>query len=97
MSEEVTYGLRIMPDGIFYIAYGQVRHFARKEAIQEIICTEEGVLITFLGAGADQFEIPIPFDHAQALLSLLERKGWPVNHHQFLAAHWPIEEDESPF
>jgi hypothetical protein len=82
---------------MFYVAWGQIRHFARKEAIQEIIYTEEGLLVTLLGAGADQFEIPIPWAQGQELLLDMMMYGWPTTDYGFREYLWNIEDDEVPF
>jgi hypothetical protein len=82
---------------MFFIAYGQIRHFARKEAIQEIIYTEEGLLVTLLGAGADQFEISIPFVEGQELLLDLMMYGWPARDNGYREYMWTIEDDVMPF
>jgi hypothetical protein len=97
MSDSKTSQLRITPDGMFYIAWGQIRHFARKEAIQEIIFTDEGFLVTLLGAGADQFEIGIPFVQGQELLLDMMMYGWPTMDYGFRQYLWTIEDSEIPF
>jgi hypothetical protein len=84
-------------DGMFYIAWRQIRHFARKEAVQEIICTEEGFLVTLLGAGADQFEIPIPWAQGQEFLLDIMMYGWPTTDYGFREYLWNVEDDEVPF
>jgi hypothetical protein len=83
-------------DGMFYVAWGQIRHFARKEAIQEIIYTEEGLLVTLLGAGADQFEIPIPWAQGQEFLLDMMMYGWPTTDYGFRQYLWNIEDDKVP-
>jgi len=98
MSDTLVFELRITPDGIFYIAYGQIRHYARREAIQELILTEDGMLVTLLGAGADQFEIPIDHVVAQGILWNIMNKGWPIKINHSYIGRWPIDsEDTIPF
>lgn len=97
MTDGNQFELRITNHGLFYCAYGEVKHFVSRRALQEIIQTEEGMLVTLLGAHPDQLEIKCdPFTSLEFMYDFMT-KGWPIDtNDNWRAYRWTFDNQTIP-